>query len=195
MFFDVGGEKRNMNRKIKVLALISIVVAAAVGASMVMMLMATAKADTQSSVSQDAQPSLPSFNTTIGNGFSNSNTGGPRGMSGGFGGPGGFGGNNFLNGTDNTFGSIQVSSAYTQNVTNILNNSTDVQALFSQGWNVTSIKPVITTTIDGNGNVITQATTANVIIQGTNGRAFVVVDLTTQKVTKIVTTTVNNNPT
>ena len=90
---------------------------------------------------------------------------------------------------------IQISSAYTQNVTSILNSSTDVQALFSQGWNVTSIRPIITTTLDGNGNIVTQATSANVILQGTNGRALVVVNLTTDKVTKIVTTTVNNNPT
>jgi hypothetical protein len=54
---------------------------------------------------------------------------------------------------------------------------------------------MITTTIDGNGNVVTQATGANVILQGTDGRALVVVNLTTDKVTKIVTTTINNNPT
>jgi hypothetical protein len=87
-----------------------------------------------------------------------------------------------------------VSSAFTQNVTNILKSSTDVQALLNEGYNVTSIRPVITTTINGNGNVVMQATSANVILQGPNGRAFVVVDLTTAKVTRIVTITVNNNP-
>lgn len=192
-----------MNQKIKVLALISIVVAAAIGAGMILMLTSTAKADATASISQDVQPQLPSVNATAGNGFMNWNNGfGSGGMQGGFGGPGGmggFGGNffggNFFNGTANGFGGIQVSSAFTTNVTDILNSSTDVQALFSQGWNVTSIRPVITTTINGDGNVVMQATSANVIIQGTNGRALVVVDLTTQKVTKIVETTVNNNPT
>jgi hypothetical protein len=190
-----------MDRKIKVLALISIVVAAAVGAAVVLALQSTAKADPNAPAS-DVQATLSSLNATNNNGFMNGYMGfaGPRGTGGGFGGPdrrGGFGrfGGNFFNGTAGGFGSIQVSSAFTQNVTNILNSSSDVQALFNQGWNVTSIRPVITTTIDGNGNLVTQATSANVILQGTNGRALVVVDLTTQKVTKIVTTTVNNNPT
>ena len=88
------------------------------------------------------------------------------------------------------FGSIQVSSAFTQNVTNILQNNSDVQNLLNQGYNITSIRPVISTVIDGNGNVVTQATSADVILQGTNGRALVVVDLTSATVTKIVTTTV-----
>jgi hypothetical protein len=127
--------------------------------------------------------------------------GGPKGMGRGFGGGfrgfgGGFSafGGNFFNGTVGGFGSIQVSSAFTQNVTDILKSSTDVQALLSQGYNVTSITPVITTTINGNGDLVTQATSANVTLQGPNGRAFVVVNLTTAKVTKIVTITVNNNP-
>ena len=196
-----------MDKKIKVLALISIIVAAAVGVAVVLALQSTAKADTTASVAQDAQPALSSVNATNWNGFINGymGFGGPKGMGKGFGGPvgpggpGGFGGFqgfgvNFFNGTAHGFGSIQVSSAFTQNVTNILNSSTDVKALLSQGYNVTSIRPVITTTINGNGNVVMQATSANVILQGPNGRAFVVVDLTTAKVTKIVTITVNNNP-
>jgi hypothetical protein len=191
-----------MDRKIKVLALISIVVAAAVGAAIVLALQSTVKADTTASVAQDAQPTLSSVNATNNNGFMNwyPGFGDHKGTGRGFGGPGGgfqgfqgFG-VNFFNGTANGFGSIQVSSAFTQNVTNILKSSTDVQALLSQGYNVTSIRPVITTTINGNGDVVMQATSANVILQGPNGRAFVVVDLTTAKVTKIVTITVNNNP-
>ena len=68
--------------------------------------------------------------------------GGPGGMGGRFHGCGGFGGfdggfggfgENFVNGTAVGFGSIQISSAFTQNVTNILNSSTDVKALFTQG--------------------------------------------------------------
>ena len=193
-----------MDRKIKVLALISIIVAAAVGAAIVLALQSTVKADTAASVAQDAQPALSSINATNNNGFMNWSTGfgghegTGRGFEGPFGAPfaGGFRafGGNFFNGTVGGFGPIQVSAAFTQNVTNILNSSTDVKALLSQGYNVTSIRPVITTTINGNGNVVMQATSANVILQGPNGRAFVVVDLTTAKVTKIVTITVNNNP-
>jgi hypothetical protein len=191
-----------MDRKIKVLALISIVVAAAVGAAIVLALQSTVKANTTASVAQDAQPTLSSINATNNNGFITGcmGFGGPKGMGGGFGGFKGFKGGflgfggNLFNGTVGGLGSIQVSSAFTQNVTNILKSSTDVQALLNQGYNVTSIRPVITSTINGNGYVVMQATSANVILQGPNGRAFVVVDLTTAKVTKIVTITVNNNP-
>ena len=191
-----------MDRRIKVLALISIVVAAAFSTVMVLATQALAKADTPGSVQQAVQPEVSSINATNDNGFMNGTIGfgGPRGMGGGFGGSSGFGGfggfgENFINGTAQGYGSIQISSDFTNNVTSILNSSTDVQALFSQGWNVTSIRPVITSTLNGDGNVVTQATNANVILQGTNGRALVVVDLTTDKVTKIVTTTVNNDPT
>ncbi len=191
-----------MDRRIKVLALISIVVAAAFGTVMVLATQALAKADTPSSVQQTIQPELSSINATSDNGFmmGNMGFGGPRGMGGGFGGCGGFGGfrgfgENFINGTAQGYGPIQISSDFTNNVTSILNSSTDVQALFSQGWNVTSIRPQITTTLNGNGNVVMQATSANVILQGTDGHALVVVNLTTDKVTKIVTTTVNNDPT
>jgi len=192
-----------MDRKIKVLMLISIVVAAAVGAAVVLALQSTVKANTTASVAQDAKPALSSINATNNNGFITGymgfGFGSHKGMGRGFGGPSGFGGFqgfgvNFFNGTVGGFGSIQVSSAFTQNVTDILKSSTDVQVLLSQGYNVSSIRPVITTTINGNGNVVMQATSANVILQGPNGRAFVVVDLTTAKVTKIVTITVNNNP-
>lgn len=101
------------------------------------------------------------------------------GMFRDFGGPGGIMGG---------FGSIQVSSDFTLNVTNIVQNDTDVKNLLSQGYNITAIRPVTSTVIDGNGNVVTSATTANVLLRSTTGRALVVVDLTQAKVTKIVTT-------
>ena len=198
-----------MDRKIKVLALISIVVAAAFGTAIVIATQSLAKADATGSLGQSVQPELSSVNATNDNGFGFMNGymgfGGPGGKGEQFGGCGGFGGfnrgfgggfgENFVNGTAVGFGPVQISSAFTQNVTNILNGSTDVKALFSQGWNVTSIRPVITITLDGNGNVVSQATSANVILEGTNGRALVVVNLSTDKVTKIITTTVNDNPT
>lgn len=186
-----------MDNKIKVLALISIVVAAAVCGALVFALESTVKGQVNNPASDAQQPgqtAISSINATNGNGFMGGFMGftGPGQYGRGHGYSGGFGGN-YVNGTNGPFG-IQVSAAYTQNVTNVLNSSSDVQALFSQGYNVTSIRPVLTRTIDGNGNVITQATTANVVLQGPNGRALVVVDLTTGKVTKIVTTTINNNP-
>lgn len=86
------------------------------------------------------------------------------------------------------FQGIQLSSEFTQNVTNIAQSDSDVQDLLSQNYNITSIRPVITSIIDGDGNIVTTASTANVLLQGENGsKAFVVVDLSQAKVTKIVT--------
>jgi hypothetical protein len=97
-------------------------------------------------------------------------------------------------GMDNGFGgfdseAIQLSSDFTANVTKIANNDSDVQNLLNQGYNITSIHPIISTTVDGNGNVISKASTANLTLIGTNGRALVVVDVSQEKVTKIVTLT------
>jgi hypothetical protein len=90
---------------------------------------------------------------------------------------GGFGG----------FGQIQVSSEFEQNVTNIAKNDTDVQNLIADGYNVTSVKPIITTVIDANGNVVTKATSATLTLQkDTTGYATVWVDLEQAKVTRIV---------
>ena len=106
---------------------------------------------------------------------------------GGFGGPGGHGGRGeFMGGMAN----IEVSTEYTANVNAILNNDTDVQNLISQGYNVTSINPVVKNVIQGDGTLVTQATTAIVIMQnGTSGYATVKVDVTNSAVTQIVTIT------
>ena len=150
-----------------------------------MLSQSTVKADTTTSVATDAVTTPSAVNASnIGcNGFFNGPMAfamaprfgmGHRGMNRGF---GGFG-----------TGAIQVSSDFTANVTNIVNSDSDVQNLLNQGYNITSIRPVISTVVDGNGNIVTTASTANVLLQGNNGsRALVVVDLTQAKVTKIVT--------
>jgi hypothetical protein len=179
-----------MDKKIKVLALISIVIAATVAASIILVEQSTAKADTNGTVGSDVQPTLSSVNTTNTGNFSINGFMGFRGfgdhrcmgMGRGFGGSQGFGG-------QGGFGSIQVSSDFTQNVTNIAQNDSDVQNLLNQGYNITSVTPVISTVIDGSGNIATKATTANLTLQSTTGRAFVVVDLSQAKVIKIVTLT------
>ena len=86
-----------MDKRIKVLALISIVVAAAFGTVLVLATQSLAKADAAGSVGQSVQPELSSINATSNNGFMG--FGGPGGMGdrfhscGGFGGfDGGFGG-------------------------------------------------------------------------------------------------------
>jgi hypothetical protein len=99
---------------------------------------------------------------------------------GGFGGPGlgrGIGG----------FGQVEVSTAFVQNVTAIAQNDTDVQNLLNQGYNITSVKPIIQTVLDANGYVTTRATTAIVVLQkDTSGLAYATVNLDESKVTEIV---------
>jgi hypothetical protein len=93
---------------------------------------------------------------------------------GGRGGPGGY-------------GSIQVSEEFEQNVINIAKNDTDVQNLLAEGYNITSIRPVINSLIDAEGYVTTRATSAVLILQkDTSGSAFVSVNLEEAKVTEIV---------
>ena len=57
------------------------------------------------------------------------------------------------------FGAIQVSTEFQQNVTNIAKSDSDVQNLLNNGYNVTSVTPIIGSTVDANGNVITKAST------------------------------------
>ena len=177
-----------MNSKTKALALLSVVLVALVAGSIIFTLQSV-KADTTSPVATDSENTLSAINATdngpIGfNGFG----GGPmmmgmeprfsmghRGMDRGFGGLGSQ--------------AIQLSSDFTANVTNIAKSDSDVQNLLNQGYNITSIHPIITTTVDGNGNIVTKASTADLTLISTNGRALVVVDLSQAKVTKIVTLT------
>jgi len=108
--------------------------------------------------------------------------------NGGFGGFGGFG----------EFGeSLNVSQAFKDNVINIAKSDTDVQNLIANGYNVTSVRPIITGTIGADGTVTLKATSAVVTLtQSTTsqnatstGRALVWVNVEQAKVTKIVTTT------
>jgi hypothetical protein len=85
---------------------------------------------------------------------------------------------------------IEASSEYTANVNAILSNDSDVQNLISQGYNVTSINPVVKNVIEGDGTIATKATTAVVFLQnGTSGFATVNVDVANSKVTQIVIVT------
>jgi hypothetical protein len=179
-----------MNSKTKALAFLSVITIALVAGSLIYMNQSTAKADTTTSVAADSETTpSSSVNATdndpnIFNGFGNEPMAmgmeprfgiGHRGMARGFG--GGLGS-----------GAIQLSADFTANVTNVAKSDSDVQNLLTQGFNITSIRPVITTSIDGNGNISTKASTANVLLEGNNGsRAFVIVDLSQAKVTKIVT--------
>jgi len=114
----------------------------------------------------------------------------------GFGGPshrhrGGFGG------FESGFIPVEVSAEFEEKVTNIAKSDTDVQQLLDEGYNVTRVMPTVKTIIDGDGNVVTKATNATVVLEkDTTGRAIVSVDLTQEKVTQIIilTRTVINKP-
>jgi hypothetical protein len=94
-------------------------------------------------------------------------------------------------------GSLNVSQAFEANVVNIAKNNTDVQNLLNEGYNITSVRPIITGTVEGNGTVTFAATSAIITLtQSTTGqnttstgRALVWVNIEQAKVTKIVTTT------
>jgi hypothetical protein len=95
------------------------------------------------------------------------------------------------------FGPIEVSEEFKQTVTTIAENDTDVQGLITDGYNATAIRPIIKTVIDAEGNVVTKATSAILILQrDTTGYASVMVNLEEAKVTQIVilTRTVIDKP-
>ena len=108
---------------------------------------------------------------------------GDQAFSGGRGDPG----DRFGDAFGGSMGSIEISSAYNQTINNILGNDTDVQKLVSQGYNMTLIRPVLTSTINADGTVTTKASTAIVTMQnGNSGFATVSVDITNAKVTQII---------
>ena len=83
--------------------------------------------------------------------------------------------------------SITVSQEFKDNVINIAKNDTDVQNLLNDGYNITAVRPIISTTIEGDGTVTMKATSAIVMLEkDTTGRASVWVDITEGKVTRIV---------
>ena len=175
-----------MNTRTKALVLVSVIAIATVAGSLIFV-MQSVKADPTALVASDSDLTPSTVNAT------NNGLTGFYGFGGGpimIGEPGfGIGHRGLVRGFDGFCTSgIQVSSDFTANVTNIVNSDSDVQNLLSQGYNITSIRPVVTTIIDGNGNIVTKASTANVLLQGNNGsRSYVVVDLSQAKVTKIVT--------
>jgi hypothetical protein len=94
-------------------------------------------------------------------------------------------------------GFVEVSAEYEEKVKTIANNDSDVQQLLNDGYNVTSVRPIIKTVVDADGNVVTKATNAVVVLEkDTTGHASVMVDIEEAKVTQIVilTRTVIDKP-
>jgi len=103
----------------------------------------------------------------------------------------------WMRGRCSSYRSIEVSEQFKQNVINIAKNDTDVQNLLNEGYNITMVKPIIKSVVEGDGTVVTKATSAILILEkGTTGRAFVWVDLEQAKVTRIeiLTRTVIEKP-
>ena len=158
----------NVNRKITALALLSVVAFAAVIGGF---LLTTQAADTTSTTDTNTATSTANGNGMDFPPWNNFSMGfGRRGF-------GGFGG----------FGPVEVSAEFEQNVTNIAKSDTDVQNLLAEGYNITSVRPVIKNVVDAQGYVTTKATSAIVMLQkDTSGRAAVLVNLEEGKVTRIV---------
>jgi hypothetical protein len=84
-------------------------------------------------------------------------------------------------------GSIEVSEEFKANVVSIAEQDTDVQNLLTQGYNVTGIRPLITSVVDGDGVVTSKASAAIVMLTSQDGmsHAAVLVDLSAGSVTRI----------
>ncbi|MEM2088661.1 MAG: hypothetical protein QXF52_08370 [Thermoproteota archaeon] len=94
-------------------------------------------------------------------------------------------------------GSIEVSEEFKENVVNIAESDQDVQKLLSEGYNITCIKPIISTIIEEDGSVVTKAKSAVLSLhKNTSGIASVWVDVEKGKVTRIeiITRTIIEKP-
>jgi len=84
-------------------------------------------------------------------------------------------------------GFIEVSEEYEENVINIAESDDDVRGLLTDGYSVTGVRPVIKFSVDADGDVVTKATSAIVMLEkDTTSYASVWVDLEEGKVTEIV---------
>jgi hypothetical protein len=177
-------EAHRTNKKITILILVTMVAFAAVIGGVLM----TQAADTNSTDTNTTTDTTTAATLFDGNctflpdaGFGRMQFGG-RDFGGPMRGMEGFGGMGTAN--------IEVSEEFTNTVTDIAGNDSDVQNLLNSGYNITTIVPNYKTVLDGTGTVTTQATTAFVMLQnGTAGRAIVTVDLSQSKVTYIETIT------
>jgi hypothetical protein len=174
----------SVNRKIMALTLLTLVAFAAVMGGFLLTTQATDTNDTTETTAEnttavttdDSYGVVPDWNVG-GMGFGGIGFGGGPGHRhrGGF---GGFG---------LGFISVEVSAEFEEKVINIAKSDTDVQQLLDEGYNVTRVMPIVKTIIDGDGNVVTKATNATVMLEkDTTGRAIVSVDLEQEQVTQII---------
>lgn len=85
------------------------------------------------------------------------------------------------------YGFVEVSEEFEANVIDIAKSDEDVQDLLDDGYNITGVRPIIKSVVEGDGSVVTKATSAIVMLEkDTTSRASVWVDLEEAKVTEIV---------
>ena len=97
------------------------------------------------------------------------------------------GGQGYRGGVPGGIRNIEVSTEYNETVNAILEADSDMKALIAEGYNVTSIRPVIKNVVEADGTISTKATTAVVTLQNsTSGIAVADVDISQAKVTEIV---------
>jgi len=180
-WFEATRRWNNIDKKITALALLLITAFAAVVGGLLVTTNTANAAETNSTTS-DTSPATSALDNSL-DAFPFAGMGGmmigEMGFGGGRGerGPGRMGG----------MGNIEISSEYTASVNAILNSDTDVQNLIAQGYNVTSIRSVVTNMIEAEGTLTTKATRAIVQLEnGTSGYATASVDVSNAKVTQIV---------
>lgn len=171
-----------IDRKIVALTLLTLVALAAVMGCFLLTTQATDTNGTTKTTTESTTKTTITANDSysIGPAWNNGRMGlgGPEfGRGAGHRRRGGFGG----------FGPIEVSAEFKEKVLGIAENDTDVQQLLGEGYNVTRVMPIVKTIVDGDGNVVTKATSATVILEkDTTGRAIVSVDLEQERVTQII---------
>jgi len=181
-----------IDKKITALTLLLITAFAAVVGGMLVTTNTANAAETNSIASDVTTTSTADLSGSDGNLLPFNGMGGMMMGEPGCGGGRGFGGGprglgrGFMGG----MGNIEISSEYTASVNAILDGDTDIQNLIAEGYNVTSIRPVIKNIIEADGTLTTKATTAIVRLQnGTSSYAIANVDVANAKVTQIVIVT------
>lgn len=92
---------------------------------------------------------------------------------------------------------VEVSEEFEENVINIAKSDSDVQDLLDDGYNITGVRPIIKAVVEADGDVVTKATSAVVMLEkDTTSHASVWVDVKEGTVTKIeiLTRTVIEKP-
>ncbi len=85
-------------------------------------------------------------------------------------------------------GRLEVSDDYEANVMAIAESDADVQELLASGYSIVGVRPIVTSIVDADGDVVTRASSAIVLLakEDATGHAWARVDLDAGKVTKIV---------